>query len=360
MDRCAAPNRTGSRSARGSTPGALPAVGRRAARLCARRRDHRPTPRAPSARPAGRPCWHRGLQVHFPIRAAVQAHRRPGQGRRRRRSDPARRPTLALVGESGCGKTTVGKGILQLERPTGGTVHYDGVDLAHIAPGAAPLSQGPADHLPGPVRVHEPAHAGGDIVGEGLQALGIEPDVAPRAAAASPNCWSRSASASRPWAAIPRVLRRPAPAHLHRPRAGRGAEGHRLRRAHQRPGRLGAGADPEPAQAAAAGPRAQLPVHHPRHLGGVLPGPRGGGHVPGRIVEQGSAEQVLDDPRIPTPRRCCPRCPSPTRPSAARSSARRRHAVTGQPALRLPLPPALPGGPRGQPSRNSRQSGHRS
>ncbi|KAF0191235.1 MAG: peptide/nickel transport system ATP-binding protein [Gammaproteobacteria bacterium] len=40
--------------------------------------------------------------------------------------------TLALVGESGCGKTTAGKGLLQLIRPTAGTVHYRGNDLTQI------------------------------------------------------------------------------------------------------------------------------------------------------------------------------------------------------------------------------------
>jgi peptide/nickel transport system ATP-binding protein len=40
--------------------------------------------------------------------------------------------TLALVGESGCGKTTVGKGILQLVRPTGGEVSFDGVALTRL------------------------------------------------------------------------------------------------------------------------------------------------------------------------------------------------------------------------------------
>jgi oligopeptide transport system ATP-binding protein len=40
--------------------------------------------------------------------------------------------TLGLVGESGCGKTTTGRCILQLEKPTAGQIMFDGVDLASI------------------------------------------------------------------------------------------------------------------------------------------------------------------------------------------------------------------------------------
>ena len=43
--------------------------------------------------------------------------------------------TVGLVGESGCGKTTVGKCVVRLLRPTGGSILFDGRDLASIAPG---------------------------------------------------------------------------------------------------------------------------------------------------------------------------------------------------------------------------------
>jgi oligopeptide/dipeptide ABC transporter ATP-binding protein len=40
--------------------------------------------------------------------------------------------TLGLVGESGCGKTTVGRCILRLYRPTGGSLRFQGVDLMRL------------------------------------------------------------------------------------------------------------------------------------------------------------------------------------------------------------------------------------
>src|SRR5262245_60809042 len=43
--------------------------------------------------------------------------------------------TLGLVGESGCGKSTTGRAILQLHRPTSGSVRYGGVELTRLARG---------------------------------------------------------------------------------------------------------------------------------------------------------------------------------------------------------------------------------
>jgi len=46
--------------------------------------------------------------------------------------DVKRGETLGLVGESGCGKSTTGRTILQLYKPTAGRVHFDGVDLVGL------------------------------------------------------------------------------------------------------------------------------------------------------------------------------------------------------------------------------------
>lgn len=41
--------------------------------------------------------------------------------------------TLALVGESGCGKTTIGRALVALNKPTAGTIRYNGTDLSALS-----------------------------------------------------------------------------------------------------------------------------------------------------------------------------------------------------------------------------------
>ena len=44
--------------------------------------------------------------------------------------------TIGIVGESGCGKTTLGKMVVRLEEPTSGEMWFDGVDIAAVKPGS--------------------------------------------------------------------------------------------------------------------------------------------------------------------------------------------------------------------------------
>ncbi len=91
-----------------------------------------PPPDAVGALPAAVPglLAVRDLRVHFPIRRGLLqrtvGHVKAVDGLS---LDLAKGRTLALVGESGCGKTTTGKAILQLLPHTSGSVRLNGVEL---------------------------------------------------------------------------------------------------------------------------------------------------------------------------------------------------------------------------------------
>ncbi|MDA1107215.1 MAG: dipeptide ABC transporter ATP-binding protein [Proteobacteria bacterium] len=91
--------------------------------------------------------------------------------------------TLALVGESGCGKTTVGKGILQLIRPTAGSVRFAGTELTQLR-GAA-LRARRADFqiiFQDPYSSLNPRMMVADIIEEGMIVQGVGKTAHERAA----------------------------------------------------------------------------------------------------------------------------------------------------------------------------------
>ena len=73
------------------------------------------------------------LMMHFPIyRGVIQRQVGAVRAVDGVSFDIKRGETLGLVGESGCGKSTAGRTILQLYRPTAGAVTFEGVDLVHL------------------------------------------------------------------------------------------------------------------------------------------------------------------------------------------------------------------------------------
>ena len=79
--------------------------------------------------------------------------------------------TLALVGESGCGKTTAGKGIIQLVKPTTGKVVFQGVELTGMSTGLLRRKRSELQIIfQDPYSSMNPRMMVGDIICEGLRA----------------------------------------------------------------------------------------------------------------------------------------------------------------------------------------------
>ena len=247
-------------------------------------------------------------------RGLAAAGRRPRQGGGRRVAGAARGRTLALVGESGCGKTTVGQGHPAAHPPDRGQRDASAASTLRRCRAATCAARAPRLQIvfQDPYASLNPRMRVGDIVEEGMLAQGIG---AGRRGSAS--ACRRAAGAGGPAAGgqgplSARILRRPAPAHRHRPRAGGGAAScHRLRRAHQRAGRLGAGADPEFAARSCrtSSGLAYLFITHNMSVVEYLAHEVAVMYL-GRIVERGTVDEVLRAPSTPTRRRCCRRCPT--------------------------------------------------
>jgi oligopeptide/dipeptide ABC transporter ATP-binding protein len=119
-----------------------------------------------------------GLVVHYHIRGS-------GKVFRRRETVHAvdgvsfaleRHKTLGLVGESGCGKSTTGRAVLYLDRPTGGTVRIEGRDLSRLDHRAlTDVRRKMQIVFQDPVSALNPRHTVGQLIGEPLTVHNLMP-----------------------------------------------------------------------------------------------------------------------------------------------------------------------------------------
>ena len=126
----------------------------------------------------------RGLRKMFPVTEGILVRRAIGEVRAVdgvtftiRRGE-----TLGLVGESGCGKTTTGRCILLLDRPTAGAILYDGIDLTKLKYSELmPLRRRIQVIFQDPYSSLNPRMTVGDIIAEPMKVHAVERDARRRA-----------------------------------------------------------------------------------------------------------------------------------------------------------------------------------
>ncbi len=146
-----------------------------------------PTPETATLRRVaadGKTLEVQALEVHFPVRKGlfrrVVGHVKAVDGVSLH--VPAGE-TLALVGESGCGKTTAGKALLKLVPASGGSARYGGHELLDLTPRQwQPLRRDLQMIFQDPFSSLNPRMRVGEILEEGMLSLAVEPDAAARSA----------------------------------------------------------------------------------------------------------------------------------------------------------------------------------
>jgi len=109
-----------------------------------------------------------GLTVEFPAKGGNVVHAVSGIS-----FDVMRGETLGLVGESGCGKSTTGRALLQLPPPTGGSVKLDGEELTALSRSAMTARRTDIQMIfQDPISSLNPRRTIGKIVAEPLDVWG--------------------------------------------------------------------------------------------------------------------------------------------------------------------------------------------